>query len=80
MFTVSVRHIEDGSKQKRRTVHECSSYQVAQDSMNLNATITLDGAGRAAPEQIRLSSGEMAYVMNDCGGTVDKIVTNRATA
>lgn len=75
MLTISVRHLPEPSGEKSRSVYECERYTVRQDALQETAKVELFGAGRTAPEPLVLSSGEMAYVMNDVGGTVDKITT-----
>lgn len=79
MFTIRVEH--EAGERARRSVYECARYEVAYvEPRQAAAVLTMFGVSGLAEagREIRLSSGEAAYVMNGNADTVDFIRTIRA--
>ena len=79
MFTIRIEH--ERGELASRSVYECARYSVAfVEPHQAAAILTMYGVTGLtdAGREIRLSSGEAAYIMNGHADTVDTVRTVRA--
>lgn len=75
MFTLRVEWQRRG--QTEYSMHQCSEYQVQIEAASGHTIVAMDG-NTPAPRELILESGQIVYVMNEAGKTVDTIRQKRS--
>lgn len=78
MFTIRVDHGRSDAGRPARSVFACDSYAITFGQSA--ATIAISGEDGKSPKDVIVIDGEIAYVMNAAGTTVDVVDLRRRRA